>query len=79
MTQASDIRPTRRVLTSHRDGKSYVVELYAERVVVRLFGAHRGGPLEVDFSPALLLQQGVRARVDAERAAKRRSRRSGQR
>jgi len=79
MTPARSDRPTRRVLISRRDGTRYVVELRDDVIVIRPKGTRRGGPTEVAFTPGQLVLQGVRARVEAERMAKRRSRSAGRR
>lgn len=79
MTPARNDRPTRRVLISRRDGTPYVVELWEDLIVIRRKGTRRGGPTEVSFTPGQLVLQGVRARIEAERMAKRRTRGGGRR
>jgi hypothetical protein len=74
MTPARNDRPTRRVLVSRCDGTKYAVELSEDLIVIRRKGTRRGGPTEVAFTPGQLVLQGVRARVEAERMAKRRAR-----
>lgn len=75
MTPARTDRPTRRMLTSRRDGSVYIVELSEDLITIRPKGSRRGGPAEVAFTPGRLHVQGVRVRVDAERAARRSARR----
>jgi hypothetical protein len=71
MPPARTDRPTRRVLTSRRDGSVYVVQSAEDLITILPKGARRGGPAEVAFTPGRLHVQGVRAWVDAERAARR--------
>ncbi len=70
MTRASDVRPTRRLLTSDRYRDEYVVELRASLILMRPKGSRRGGPAEVAVYPGAIYTRAMIARVDAERRAK---------
>lgn len=73
MTRASNMRPTHRVLTS-RSGDDYVIELYADRVVLRPKGSRRNGPAEVETSVGGVYLRLLRERLDGERDARRKAR-----
>lgn len=53
MTRATDISPTRRIVTGYQ-GSEYVVELAAGEIRVRPKGTKRGGPAEVSITPSAL-------------------------
>ena len=78
MTRASSMRPTRRVLTS-RSGDDYVVELYADRVVLRPKGSRRNGPAEVVAPVGPVYIRLLRERLDHERQERRSARKKKRR
>jgi hypothetical protein len=73
MVRATNERPTRRRVSS-RLGQEYVVELRAETIAIRLKGARRGGPMEVFVTPGAVFIRALQARVDKEKAEKRKAR-----
>lgn len=74
MTRASETRPTVRQLESVL-GDTYVVELRRTTITVRPKGSRKGGRSEVSITPGALYLRLMQARVDAEKASKRRARR----
>lgn len=76
MTRGSNERPTKRLLAS-RFGDEYVVELRSDLILMRPKGSRRGGRAEVSVTPGAIYQRALQVRIDAEKAAKKRARRSG--
>lgn len=76
MTPGSDLRPVRRLVRG-RLGDAFVVEVRERTVVIRPKGSRRGGKAEVTLLPGLLYLQAMRAKLEAEKAARKKARRAG--
>lgn len=79
MTPASDLRPTRRRMTSRGywglPGDEYVVEMHRTVLKVRPKRTRSGGPAEVVVPIGILYQHALVERLVAEKKAKKAARR----
>lgn len=73
MTRGSDVRPVRRVLTSHTTGRSedYVVELRQTLILIRPKGTRIGGKAEVAVPVGAIYQRAIISRMVDEKRTKR--------
>lgn len=73
MTRGSDVRPVRRVLTSHAGYRpeDYVVELRQTLILIRPKGTRIGGRAEVAIPVGAVYQRALISRMADEKRAKR--------